>query len=100
MLLRAIREGLDRSRVALDREVELESLRSCYLSLAHRERQGHGTGGLWPVKQQVGAELVISEVTVKAHRGQVKRKMEANSLADLARMTASLRPSRQAIHLV
>lgn len=99
VLLRAIREGLDRSRVALDHEVELDALRSCYLSLTPRERQVMTLVVSGLLNKQVGAELGISEITVKAHRGQVMRKMKANSLADLVRMAASLRPGRQAIHL-
>jgi FixJ family two-component response regulator len=51
------------------------------------------------LNKQVGGELGISEITVKAHRGKVMRKMKANSLADLVKMTAKLRPGRQAIHL-
>ena len=51
------------------------------------------------LNKQVGAELGISEITVKAHRGQVMQKMKANSLADLVRMAANLRSARQAIHL-
>jgi len=99
VLLRAIREGLNRSRVALDRAVELESLRNCYRSLTHRERQVMALVVSGLLNKQVGAELGISEITVKAHRGQVMRKMKADSLADLVRMAASLRPSRQTMHL-
>jgi len=51
------------------------------------------------LNKQVGAELGISEITVKAHRGQVMRMMKANSLADLVRMAAKLQSSRHAIHL-
>ena len=51
------------------------------------------------LNKQVGGELGISEITVKAHCGQVMQKMKANSLADLVMMAAKLRPTRQAIHL-
>jgi FixJ family two-component response regulator len=51
------------------------------------------------LNKQVGGELGISEFTVKAHRGQVMQKMKANSLADLVRIAARLRPAHQAIHL-
>ena len=98
-LLRAIREGLDRSRVILDREVELGSLRRCYRSLSPRERQVMALVVSGLLNKQVGAELHISEITVKAHRGQVMRKMKANSLAELVKMAASLWPERQTVHL-
>jgi FixJ family two-component response regulator len=99
VLLQAIREGLERSRVALDREVGLRDLRSCYGSLTPRERQVMALVVSGLLNKQVGAELGISEITVKAHRGQVMQKMKANSLADLVRMAANLRSARQAIHL-
>jgi FixJ family two-component response regulator len=99
IFLRAVREGLERSRVALDRELGMRDLRSCYASLTPRERQVMTlvTSGL--LNKQAGAELGISEITVKAHRGQVMQKMKANSLADLVRMVSRLRPARQAVHL-
>jgi FixJ family two-component response regulator len=100
VLLSAIRESLERSRIALDREMEVRGLRSCYSSLSHRERQVMAlvTSGL--LNKQVGGELGISEITVKAHRRQVMQKMQANSLPDLVRMAAKLAPPRNAIHLV
>jgi FixJ family two-component response regulator len=99
VLLRAIRESLERSRRTLDREMEISDLRKCYASLTPRERQVMALVVSGLLNKQVGAELDISEITVKAHRGQVMRKMKANSLADLVRMAASLRPARQTIHL-
>jgi FixJ family two-component response regulator len=99
VLLRAIREGLARSRVAMDREVELRDLRYCYVSLTPRERQVIALVVSGLLNKQVGAELGISEITVKAHRGQVMQKMKANSLADLVRMAARLQHARQAVHL-
>ena len=99
VLLRAIREGLERSRRTLDHQMETSDLRNCYASLTHRERQVMALVVSGLLNKQVGAELGISEITVKAHRGQVMRKMKANSLADLVRMAASLRPTSQAIHL-
>jgi FixJ family two-component response regulator len=99
VLLGAIRESFERSRVALNREIEMSDLRARYTSLTPRERQVLAlvTSGL--LNKQVGGELGISEITVKAHRGQVMHKMKANSLADLVRMAGQLGSARQAIHL-
>lgn len=98
-LLAAIRQSLERSRVALDRESQLRNLRNCYLSLTPRERQVMALVVSGLLNKQVGGELGISEFTVKAHRGQVMQKMKANSLADLVRMAARLQFVRQAVHL-
>lgn len=99
VLLGAIREALERSRAALDREIQMRDLRNRYASLTPRERQVMTLVVSGLLNKQAGAELGISEITVKAHRGQVMQKMEANSLADLVRMAASLRSARQTIHL-
>jgi len=99
VLLRSIRESLERSRVALDREVALRDLRDCYASLTPRERQVMALVVSGLLNKQVGGELGIGETTVKAHRGQVMQKMKANSLADLVKMASSLDPARHAIHL-
>ena len=100
ILLSGIRESFDRSRLALQREMAISSVRNCYQMLSARERQVMALVVSGLLNKQVGAELGISEITVKAHRGQVMRKMKANSLADLVRMAGSLRSARQAIHLV
>jgi FixJ family two-component response regulator len=99
VLLGAIREGLERSRAVLHREMEMRDLRKCFASLTPRERQVMKLVVFGLLNKQIGGELGISEITVKAHRGQVMQKMNANSLADLVRMETKLRPTRQAIHL-
>ena len=99
VLLAAVRLSLERGRVALDREMQLQDLRDCYASLTPRERQVMALVVSGLLNKQVGGELGISEFTVKAHRGQVMQKMKANSLADLVRMAAGLQPAGQAVHL-
>ena len=93
VLLSAIRAALERSRVALSREAEMRVLRDRYASLSCRERQVMALVVSGRLNKQVGGELGISEITVKAHRGKVMQKMEADSLADLVRMAAKFRPA-------
>ena len=99
VLLRSIRESLERSRVALDREVALRDLRDRYASLTPRERQVMALVVSGLLNKQVAWELGIGESTIKAHRGQVMQKMKANSLADLVKMASTLDPAGGAIHL-
>jgi FixJ family two-component response regulator len=99
VLLRSIRESLERSRVALDREVALRDLQDCYALLTPRERQVMELVVSGLLNKQVAWELGIGESTIKAHRGQVMQKMKANSLADLVKMASTLDPARGAIHL-
>ena len=90
-LLSAIRDALERSRVALDQESEIRGLRQCYASLSHREQEVMTLVVRGLLNKQVGFELGISEITVKAHRGKLMRKMNARSLAALVNMAARLR---------
>jgi FixJ family two-component response regulator len=93
-LLSAIRQALERSKVALDQEAAIRGLRDCYASLSRREREVMALVVRGLLNKQVGFELGISEITVKAHRGQVMRKMNAGSLADLVNIAAKLRLER------
>ena len=85
-LLRAIEEAIERDQLARQRHAEIGELKVRYNSLTAREQEvmQQVVSGL--LNKQVAAELKISEVTVKVHRGQVMRKMRADSLADLVRM--------------
>src|SRR5271155_692140 len=97
VLLSAIRAALERSRVALSREAEMRVLRDRYASLSQRERQVMALVVSGLLNKQVGGELGISEITVKAHRGKVMQKMKADSLADLVRIATRLRPAPAAV---
>lgn len=90
VLLSAVRQALERSRLVLAHDEELQALRDCYASLTPRERQVMALVVNGLLNKQVGAELNISEITVKAHRGKVMQKMKAASLPDLVKMSARL----------
>ena len=92
-LLRAIRQALERSRAVLGHEAEMRVLRDRHATLSQRERQVMALVVSGLLNKQVGGELGISEITVKAHRGKVMQKMKADSLADLVKMAARLRPA-------
>ena len=89
-LLEAIGGAIERSRAALRHEAEIQVLRGCHASLTPREREVMALVVSGLLNKQVGGELGISEITVKAHRGQVMRKMKADSLPDLVTMAARL----------
>jgi len=90
-LLNAIRQALLRSRLALSHEAEIRELRNRYALLTPREQQVMALVVTGLLNKQIGGELGISEITVKAHRGQVMQKMKADSLASLVKMAAALR---------
>jgi FixJ family two-component response regulator len=98
-LVTAIRNAIERSRVAQAQNAQIQELQDRYASLTPRERQVMALVVSGLLNKQVGGELGISEITVKAHRGQVMQKMKAKSLADLVRIAAKLQPASTAIYL-
>jgi FixJ family two-component response regulator len=90
VLLNAVRQALERSRVALGQQAEIKELRERYAALSPREREVMALVVSGRLNKQVGGDLGISEITVKAHRGKVMQKMKADSLPDLVKMAAKL----------
>lgn len=90
VLLMAIEQALCRSRAAIVLESDIKALRNRHASLSNREKEVMALVVSGLLNKQIGFELGISEITVKAHRGRVMRKMEANSLAELVNMAARL----------
>lgn len=91
VLLNAIRNALERSKAILDRDTEIRALRARYACLTAREREVMALVVIGRPNKQVGGELGISEITVKAHRGSMMRKMKVESLAELVSIAARLR---------
>jgi FixJ family two-component response regulator len=89
-LLSAIQKAIEHSHAALRDEASLAAVRACQASLTSREREVMALVVCGRLNKQIGGELGISEITVKAHRGRVMQKMQANSLADLVRVAARL----------
>ncbi len=96
-VMNALRYAIHRSLSAVEREEELQELRDRYELLTERERQVMVLVVSGLLNKQVGGQLGISEITVKAHRGNVMRKMESTSLAELVTMATTLGvcPSRR-----
>ena len=94
ILLDAIRGALQRSTSALGAAADMQVLQGRYASLSGREREVMALVVCGLMNKQVGGDLGISEITVKAHRGRVMRKMKAGSLADLVNIAAKLGISR------
>jgi FixJ family two-component response regulator len=90
VLMDAVRQALERSRRSLAHDAYVKSLHQSYASLTAREREVMVLVVSGLLNKQVGGELGISEITVKAHRGQVMRKMKADSLPALVNMVACL----------
>jgi len=90
VLLDAISSAIERSRAVLRQESEMQLLRTCYASLTTREREVMALVASGLLNKQVGGQLGISEITVKAHRGQMMRKMKADSLPALVTMASKL----------
>jgi FixJ family two-component response regulator len=92
VLLKAIGCAVEQSTAALGQEAEMQDLRARYAALSRRERQIMALVVAGRLNKQAGAELGISEITVKAHRGHMMRKMRARSLPELVNMAARLFP--------
>ena len=90
VLLDAMRGALERSRTAIRVDAEMQAIKNCYKSLTPREREVMALVVAGLLNKQIGGELGICETTVKKHRGQVTRKMKADSLAELVTIAARL----------
>jgi FixJ family two-component response regulator len=90
VLLDAIGKALEQSRTVLADQAEMRSLRDAYVSLTRREQEVMALVVAGHLNKQVAGKLGISEITVKAHRGKMVRKMNARSLPHLVNMAARL----------
>jgi FixJ family two-component response regulator len=90
VLLSAIRHAIKRSAAVLDDQAEIKALRSSYESLTPREQDVMRLVVAGLLNKQIGLQLGISEITVKAHRGKMMQKMKADSVADLVKTAVKL----------
>jgi FixJ family two-component response regulator len=100
VLISAIESAIARSRQALEQQRQMQALRGLYSKLTPREREVMALVVRGLLNKQVGGELGMAEITVKAHRAQIMRKMNAASFADLVTMAAQLglaAPSRRSL---
>jgi FixJ family two-component response regulator len=97
VLLTAIRHAIECSRASLDHLAQIQVLQARYASLTRREREIMSLIVTGRLNKQVGCELGISEITVKAHRARMMRKMQARSVIELVTMNARLRQRTPAI---
>jgi FixJ family two-component response regulator len=93
VLLEAVGSALERSRAVIEDQSSLQALRDRYDLLSPREREVMELVVTGLLNKQVGFELGISEITVKAHRGRVMDKMQAHSLAELVKISQRLAPA-------
>ena len=100
VLLTAIRQAISRSTATLDDQAQLQTLRDTYASLTPREQEVMRLVVAGMLNKQIGLQLGISEITVKAHRGKMMLKMKADSVADLvkAAMRLGLTPAQNPWH--
>jgi FixJ family two-component response regulator len=97
-MLAAVASAIDRSRIQRAAEADTAKLRQCYAALTPREAEVMGLVVTGLMNKQVAGRLALSEITVKIHRGNVMRKMAAQSLADLVRMAELLGIRDESIH--
>lgn len=89
-LLDAVQVALERDRTRRERDKTIQEIRGRFDGLTHREQEVIGFVASGLMNKQIAAELGVSEITVKVHRGSAMKKMGARSLADLVRMTDAL----------